>query len=358
MNKFILTLIVFLTACTSINKKIFLQKEWIKDTQGFYILINQFAHNIEKIWGLNEILLVNSKDFIKYNDNYKTRSHINFHTGNIVIESISNKHVIKNLRQAIIEILLLKNPSQINFYCNKKNILKKQAPLLYGQVLDHNGQPIFYKKSAFIFANYLIKKSLNHRISKNGIIWFINIPMVANHVDKRARKYLYLVKKASNKYKIDASLIFSIMQTESSFNPYAVSNSDALGLMQVIRHSAGLDVFRLQGKWGKPGRRYLFNPKNNIDVGVAYLALLQYNYLSGIDNPISRRYAVITAYNSGAGSVLRIFSDDKDIALKKINSLSPEQVYKKLIFYHPSVETRKYLYKVTYLLNKYYQSFF
>jgi membrane-bound lytic murein transglycosylase C len=39
------------------------------------------------------------------------------------------------------------------------------------------------------------------------------------------------------------------MQTESSFNPYAVSHADALGLMQVVQHSAGKDVFRCRENW-------------------------------------------------------------------------------------------------------------
>lgn len=47
-----------------------------------------------------------------------------------------------------------------------------------------------------------------------------------------------MVRQASRKYGVDESLILAIMQTESSFNPYAVSRSDALGLMQVVQHSA------------------------------------------------------------------------------------------------------------------------
>ncbi len=46
-------------------------------------------------------------------------------------------------------------------------------------------------------------------------------------------------------------------------------------------------------------------------------------YLSGITNPTSRRYAVITAYNGGAGSVLRVFSSDKVQAANIINTLTP-----------------------------------
>jgi membrane-bound lytic murein transglycosylase C len=50
-------------------------------------------------------------------------------------------------------------------------------------------------------------------------------------------------------------------------------------------------------------------------------------YLAGIDNPTSRRYAVITAYNGGAGSVLRVFSSDKVQAANIINSMTPGDVY-------------------------------
>lgn len=101
------------------------------------------------------------------------------------------------------------------------------------------------------------------------------------------------------------------MQIESSFNPYAVSSSDALGLMQIMPATAGRDVFRMQGKSGQPSRSYLFDPANNIDVGTAYISILQNSYLGDIKDPVSRRYAVIQAYNGGAGSVLRIFHSDK-----------------------------------------------
>ena len=130
------------------------------------------------------------------------------------------------------------------------------------------------------------------------MIYSVTIQLVPNHLDKRAHKYLPMVRKASEKYGVDESLILAIMQTESSFNPYAVSGSDALGLMQVVQHTAGKDVFQMRGKWGTPSRSYLFDPENNIDTGTAYLAILQNNYLGGIQNPTSRRYAVITAYTA------------------------------------------------------------
>jgi membrane-bound lytic murein transglycosylase C len=125
-----------------------------------------------------------------------------------------------------------------------------------------------------------------------------------------------------------------------------VSGSDALGLMQVVQHTAGKDVFQMRGKWGKPSRSYLFDPENNIDTGTAYLAILQNNYLGGIQNPTSRRYAVITAYNGGAGSVLRVFSSDRTRAVGIINGMQPGDVYQTLTTKHPAGESRRYLVKV------------
>lgn len=357
----LLVITVLLMSCSRIehNTK---KDVHIKDTKSLDILMGQFANNIENLWKLNRVLIAGPKDYVKYADLYKTRSHINFETGTILVETIVVENQISHLRQAIIKTLLMSNnPNKsIDLYSdtedissiNNKAFLKE--PLLYGQVLDNNGEPIRWHWHAARFADYLLQTSLQIHTSDCHQIWSIVIQLTSNHVDKRAYKYLSLVRKASQRYGIDQSLILAIIQTESSFNPYAVSHSDALGLMQVVQHSAGYDVFKMKGKLGKPSRSYLFNPENNIDIGTAYLAMLQDCYLSGIINPTSRRYAVITAYNGGAGSVLRVFSRDPTKALQIINNMKPDDVYQMLYTNHPSAESRRYLYKVN-SLHKNYQ---
>ncbi len=119
--------------------------------------------------------------------------------------------------------------------------------------------------------------------------------MVPNHLDKRAHKYLGMVRRASRKYGVDESLILAIMQTESSFNPYAVSRSDALGLMQGGTTYCRERCVPLAGEIRHAEPQFsCFDPASNIDTGTAYLAMLNNVYLGGIDNPTSRRYAVIT----------------------------------------------------------------
>ncbi|MGU0042793.1 transglycosylase SLT domain-containing protein [Escherichia coli] len=61
-----------------------------------------------------------------------------------------------------------------------------------------------------------------------------------------------MVRQALRKYGVDEVADSGNYETESSFNPYAVSRSDALGLMQVVQHTAGKDVFRWRGN---PARR-------------------------------------------------------------------------------------------------------
>ncbi|ELY5827355.1 membrane-bound lytic murein transglycosylase MltC [Cronobacter turicensis] len=320
---------------------------WIKDTNGFDILMGQFAHNIENIWGFNEVLIAGPKDYVKYTDQYQTRSHINFDDGTITVETIAGTEPAARLRQAIITTLLMgDDPGSIDLYSDVNDIQISREPFLYGQVVDNTGQPIRWEGRASKFADYLLQTRLKSRSNGLRIIYSVTINLVPNHLDKRAHKYIGMVRQASRKYGVDESLILAIMQTESSFNPYAVSHADALGLMQVVQHSAGKDVFRSQGKWGTPSRSYLFDPQSNIDTGTAYLAMLDNVYLGGIANPTSRRYAVITAYNGGAGSVLRVFSSDKDRAVNIINQLSPGDVYETLTSRHPSAESRRYLYKV------------
>lgn len=356
MKKMLALLVIapLLVSCSG-NKSGNVENEaLIKDTNGFDILMGQFANNIENIWGLNEVLIAGPKDYVKYTDQYQTRSHINFDAGTITIETLSATNYTASLRQAIITTLLMgDNASSADLYSDANDIQISREPLLYGQVLDHTGQSIRWEGRAAGFADYLLQNRLKKRNAGLHVIWSVTIQLVPNHLDKRAHKYLPLVRKAAERYGIDQSLILAIMQTESSFNPYAVSRSDALGLMQVVQHSAGRDVFKMKGKWGQPSRSYLFDPENNIDAGTAYLSILQNNYLAGIEHPVSRRYAVITAYNGGAGSVLRVFSSDSARAVNMINNMSPGEVYQTLTTKHPSSESRRYLYKVN-TAQKYY----
>ena len=80
----------------------------------------------------------------------------------------------------------------------------------------------------------------------------------------------------------------------------------AYGLMQIVPESAGKDA--TQQLFGQPkllAPSYLYNSDNNIQVGTTYLNILYYRYLRKIENPTSRLYCTIAAYNTGAGNVAK-----------------------------------------------------
>ena len=92
MKKFLALAVIapLLISCSSSTKKGDSYNEaWVKDTNGFDILMGQFAHNIENLWGFKEVLIAGPKDYVKYTDQYQTRSHINFDDGTITVETIA-----------------------------------------------------------------------------------------------------------------------------------------------------------------------------------------------------------------------------------------------------------------------------
>ncbi|RKS84652.1 membrane-bound lytic murein transglycosylase C [Orbus hercynius] len=345
----VITLAALLNACGSKDSS---QEApiYVKDTNAFNILISQYANNIEQIWGLHEVLIAGPKDYVQYSDDLQTRTHINFVSGKLTIETLSSDPATA-LKSAIVTTLLMSEPEDI-IKQSQSSIDVTKEPFLYKQIVDETGQPIRWEWRAVHYAQYLIDTQVKVRTSDNQKISYIVINLVPNHVNERAHKFMPLVQEAAAQYYVDEKLILAIMEVESNFNPFAVSSSDALGLMQVQQHTAGRDLYKRWGKKGEPTRAYLLEPRNNIYMGTAYLALIRDSYLAGIKNPISMRYAIITSYNGGAGSVLRTFSSDRNKAVDVINSLSPEQVYNKLVTSHVSQESRNYLIKVNRLLTK------
>lgn len=348
-----LLIVPLLVACGSSPKvsKGKSRPDYTKDTHGLDLLTSQFSRNIDHIWGVNELLVASRKDYVKYTDQYYTRSHISFEEGQIIIETLGNQN---HLRNSIIHTLLMgSNASGIDLFASG-DVPISSNPFLIGQVVDQFERPITNVAIANDFATYLLQqKSKTRRLQNGRTVSYVTIPMIANHVEVRARRYLPMVRRASRQYGIDVSLILAIMEVESSFNPYAVSYANAIGLMQIVPSTAGRDIFARKGVNGQPSKDYLYDPTQNIDAGTLYLAILRNEYLEGISHPLSKHYAIISAYNSGAGSVLRVFDNDKSKAITRINNLQPTAVYRILTTVHPSAQARNYLLKVNKAQQKY-----
>lgn len=160
-------------------------------------------------------------------------------------------------------------------------------------------------------------------------------------------QYRSVVEHYASKYRLAPELILGIIRTESNFNPYAVSQSKALGLMQIVPSTAGEEVYGyLTGENGKPSPELLFQPEKNIQYGTIYLHLLNTRYFQDISNTVSRRLLMIAAYNGGPNAVLRVFSPSNGEAIAIVNSMTPDLVYKELTEKMPRLESRLYVDRV------------
>jgi hypothetical protein len=96
-----------------------------------------------------------------------------------------------------------------------------------------------------------------------------------------------LVREAADRHRVDPALIRAVIQTESNWNPIALSHKGAGGLMQLIPTTAR-----------RFGVNDVFNPQQNIDGGVHYLKTLLQRYNGNLD-------MALAAYNAGEGAVDR-----------------------------------------------------
>lgn len=99
------------------------------------------------------------------------------------------------------------------------------------------------------------------------------------------------IKLASQKYDLEASLVASIINTESSFDENAKSKSGAEGLMQLMPSTARY----VAEKYSIEFDGNLFVAEKNLEIGCCYIKYLF--------NKFQDETTVLFAYNSGEGNV-------------------------------------------------------
>ncbi|MDL2291259.1 transglycosylase SLT domain-containing protein [Desulfovibrio sp. OttesenSCG-928-F20] len=173
----------------------------------------------------------------------------------------------------------------------------------------------------------------------------LSVPGNEGAYSANAGRYKAHVRRYAEQYGLTTALVLAIMHTESNFNPFAVSPSMAVGLMQIVPDTAGHEAHQyLTGSFSAPSLDLLFSPEHNIRYGTTYLHLLARRYFGGVHNSRSRQMCMIAAYNGGPGAVLRLFDPyDQDAAVARINAMSPDQIYAALTRDMPNAETRRYV---------------
>ncbi len=96
-----------------------------------------------------------------------------------------------------------------------------------------------------------------------------------------------IIMAAAQRHGVDVNLVRSLIKVESNFNPRAISNKGAMGLMQLMPRTAR-----------ELGVANPFDPAQNVDGGVRHFKGLLQDFHGDIQLSLA-------AYNAGAGAVAR-----------------------------------------------------
>ena len=112
------------------------------------------------------------------------------------------------------------------------------------------------------------------------------------------QKYMESIRAYSAQYDVDETLICAVIRTESSFDPDAVSDVGAMGLMQIMPDTLEWLCYR-RGEYVSFDE--MTDPDTAIRFGTYFLHLLLEEF--------GDEHAALAAYHAGRGSVLKWLGD-------------------------------------------------
>jgi membrane-bound lytic murein transglycosylase C len=301
---------------------------------------------IKAKWG--EFVGSTKKVWVDYGPEKDSRTQVDFEKGKISLEVLVSKDE-KNPEQAATE----KIKRQL------KRMMSDRWPTgknpLAGQVSDKNKKTLSPENvDEFVRKRLRQKLKITSKLIPQQAappkkVVSVEVQMVPEHLKIRADRYKPIVLKYCKQRNIDPSIVFGVIHTESYFNPMARSHIPAFGLMQLVPVSGGRDAYKhVYNEDKKPSAKFLYNPENNINLGVGYLDLTKNVYFAGIKNPAIAYLLTVAAYNTGAGNVAKAITGKTNLktTVKKANSMSTEDIHMALRKKLPYKETQDYIQRV------------
>jgi len=350
-------------------------REYEKDIQS---AIKKYEEKTAHIWG-DATVTPDPRQDVTYRNNQTERSIINYEEGKVIVEiainldkSMNKKRIARQLSDAIADILVNgPDTRSIIEIAENPDVDRKatKGQSLLSQVATQSGKPLTDNEVKG-FTQKQLNRVRRHQLTGNdGVTRYVfttDFTLVPEHIKVRAEKYRNSVELHANKFHIPTPLIYAIMETESFFNPFAKSPVPAFGLLQLVPTTGARDAFKfLFNEDTVVKEDYLYSPEKNIELGVAYMHVIYYKYLHKIQDPKTRLWVMIAAYNTGVINVLKGINGEydkqkygsmynwKNLAIDKINKMTPEQVFQLLQKNLPAEETRDYLNKVRQNMVKY-----
>ena len=354
----------------------------------------KFKKAVEKKWDTYKEST--SKSYVSYSKDLSSRTIVDFEKGEVTIELIVdeedpkndsydfNSHLDLRLFTTKVKVrskLLSINPRLLNvlmmlflqededsnsdnsvnssFTKRLSKLLKEKGDdgelILKDQLVDASGKAVETVGNTLGVAKDLISdktKKVRMHFAKDGkkrTIISIKIPLSDNHMEKRRERYKELIEIEARRFNIPTEIALAIAETESAFNPKAKSHVPAYGLMQLVPKTGARDAYQWIYKKDKfISGRYLYKPRNNVELGCAYLSMIRHHYFSAIRDDELAYICAIPAYNTGVGNVSKALINKTNIreASKKANKMNKDELYDKLYSDLSSKEAKNYLKKV------------
>lgn len=344
-----------------------LEKEYQDYVKAEKEAYEKFVKEISAMWGGDNVVESTNKEWVEYSDDGQSRSVVDFEQGEAKIEIIitpeeesSEVKLEAKVEEKVKDLIVNKGKTKDYDSSKEKAVPLQETPVLENQVQTPSGEVITENNvnegvKEIVQEAVIEKKEITGDDGEKRQVVTIKLDLAPNHIKTRAEVYKNEVEKYCLKYDVDPALAYAVMQTESSFNPKAKSHVPAYGLMQIVPSSAGQDcAASLKKDFVKPTANYLYEPENNIEMGVHYLHLLKKRYYTKVTDPRSRDLCVIASYNTGAGNVARALRGDTKIskAIPQINEMSYDELFK---YFEKKLlpETQNYIRKVTERMNEF-----
>ena len=323
---------------------------------------DKFKEDVEKLWGAADFKESTKKNWVEYSSDKKTRTDVDFENGEATVEVLmtpeeaANQQLVEQKISQAVENLASTKGSTKDYTSSVENPEPlSKTPVLQNQLETDKGEKVTELNAReyaqeIVSTQTITKQAVTGKDNQKRVKVVVSLPLAPDNIKIRAEKYIDLINQYARKYDLEQQLVFAIMHTESYFNPKARSHVPAFGLMQLVPKYAGRDAYNyIYKKDILVSANYLYQPKNNIELGTAYLYMLYNRSFRNVQNPVSRLYCSIAAYNTGAGNVSRAFIGTTKLpkAIPVINEKSAEQVYSHLRRYLPYDETKDYIKKVT-----------
>lgn len=140
------------------------------------------------------------------------------------------------------------------------------------------------KRKRVFYWSGIIVAALLLLLGQSRLFWKMFYPLPFQEV----------IYREARTYHLDPLLVAAVIHTESKFNPGAVSEKGARGLMQLMPETARWGAAQL--RLGSLKDEDLFNPELNIKLGCWYLSQLAREFNGDM-------VIVLAAYNGGSGNV-------------------------------------------------------